>query len=47
LSWDDTGAPESDFLLAQWQNGQVEIVAPADRATTDRIVNPKPGWGQS
>jgi branched-chain amino acid transport system substrate-binding protein len=46
LSWDDTGAPESRFLLAQWQGGQVEIVAPADRATTDRIVNPKPAWGQ-
>jgi branched-chain amino acid transport system substrate-binding protein len=46
LSWDDTGAPESRFLLAQWQGGQVEIVAPADRATTDRIVHPKPAWAQ-
>ncbi|MEJ3653661.1 amino acid ABC transporter substrate-binding protein [Actinomycetes bacterium KLBMP 9759] len=44
LSWDATGAPQSQFLLAQWQNGRVEIVAPADRATTTRIVHPKPGW---
>lgn len=44
LSWDEAGAPQSDFLLAQWQGGKVEIVAPADRATTTNVVNPKPGW---
>ena len=44
LSWDRTGAPQSQFLLAQWQSGKVEIVAPQDRATTTRIVNPKPAW---
>jgi ABC-type branched-subunit amino acid transport system substrate-binding protein len=44
LSWDETGAPQSEFLLAQWQGGKVEIVAPADRATTTKVVNPKPGW---
>jgi branched-chain amino acid transport system substrate-binding protein len=44
LSWDATGAPQSQFLLAQWQGGKVEIVAPKDRATTDKIVNPKPDW---
>jgi branched-chain amino acid transport system substrate-binding protein len=44
LSWDATGAPQSEFLLAQWQSGKVEIVAPADRATTKTVVNPKPGW---
>lgn len=44
LSWDATGAPQSQFLLAQWQGGRVEIVAPADRATTTTIVNPKPAW---
>lgn len=44
LSWDATGAPQSQFLLAQWQSGRVEIVAPADRATSTRIVHPKPGW---
>jgi branched-chain amino acid transport system substrate-binding protein len=42
LSWDKTGAPQSSFLLAQWQNGKVEIVAPAGAATTQKVINPKP-----
>lgn len=44
LSWDQTGAPEQAFLLAQWQNGDEQIVLPKSAATTDTIVNPKPGW---
>jgi len=44
LSWDETGAPQQAFLLAQWQNGDEEIVAPDDVATSDTIVNPKPAW---
>lgn len=44
LSWDETGAPEQAFLLAQWQNGDEEIVLPEDAATSDTIVNPKPDW---
>jgi branched-chain amino acid transport system substrate-binding protein len=44
LSWDDTGAPEQAFLLAQWQNGDEEIVLPEDAATSETIVNPKPPW---
>ncbi|HEY3069324.1 MAG TPA: amino acid ABC transporter substrate-binding protein [Gaiellaceae bacterium] len=44
LSWDDTGAPEQAFLLAQWQKGDEEIVLPEESATTDTIVNPKPDW---
>jgi branched-chain amino acid transport system substrate-binding protein len=44
LSWDATGAPQSQFLLAQWQGGKVEIVMPADRATTTTVIHPKPGW---
>jgi len=44
LSWDETGAPEQAFLLAQWQNGDEEIVLPEDVATSDTIVNPKPAW---
>jgi branched-chain amino acid transport system substrate-binding protein len=44
LSWDETGAPEQAYLLAQWQNGDEEIVLPEDAATTDTIVNPKPDW---
>ncbi len=44
LSWDETGAPQSDFLLAQWQNGKVEIVAPKDAATTSTTIDVKPAW---
>src|SRR5215210_402527 len=44
LSWDETGAPQQAFLLAQWQNGDEEVVAPEDAATSDTIVNPKPAW---
>jgi branched-chain amino acid transport system substrate-binding protein len=44
LSWDQTGAPQGDFLLAQWQSDQVQIVGPPAAATTDKIVFPKPAW---
>jgi branched-chain amino acid transport system substrate-binding protein len=44
LSWDETGAPEQAYLLAQWQSGNEEIVLPEEVATTDTIVNPKPDW---
>lgn len=44
LTWDKTGAPLSDFILAQWQSGEVQVVAPKDAATTDQVVYPKPGW---
>jgi branched-chain amino acid transport system substrate-binding protein len=44
LSWDETGAPLGEFLLAQWQGGQAEIVAPTEVATSDTIVHPKPEW---
>lgn len=44
LSWTRTGEPKGDFLLAQWQSGKVQIVAPKDSATTDTVVNPKPTW---
>jgi len=46
LSWDETGAPEQAFLLAQWQNGDEEIVLPEESATSDVIVNPKPAWAK-
>ena len=42
LAWDETGAPTSDFLLAQWQNGAPEVVAPADAATVDTVVAKTP-----
>ena len=44
LSWEATGEPKGKFLLAQWQSGKVEVVAPADVSTTKKVVNPKPGW---
>lgn len=44
LSWNEKGEPQGKFILAQWQSGKVQVVAPADAATTDTIVNPKPGW---
>ena len=44
LSWDETGAPQGEFLLAQWQSGQAEIVSPPEVATTDTVVHPKPEW---
>ena len=46
LSWDETGAPEQAFLLAQWQNGNEEIVLPEEAATSTTIVNPKPAWSK-
>ncbi|MDQ3895399.1 MAG: amino acid ABC transporter substrate-binding protein [Actinomycetota bacterium] len=46
LSWDETGAPEQAFLLAQWQKGNEEIVLPKNLATSDTIINPKPPWSK-
>ncbi|MCW2699542.1 MAG: transporter substrate-binding protein [Blastococcus sp.] len=42
LAWDETGAPTSEFLLAQWQNGAPEIVAPEAAATVDTAVAKTP-----
>ena len=44
LTWDERGAPLSDFILAQWQDGAVQVVAPKDAATIDKVVYPKPEW---
>jgi branched-chain amino acid transport system substrate-binding protein len=44
LSWNEKGEPQGDFILAQWQSGKVEVVGPADVATSDTIVYPKPPW---
>ena len=41
LSWDETGAPQGEFLIGQWQGGKAEIVLPEDAATTDEIIQ---GW---
>jgi branched-chain amino acid transport system substrate-binding protein len=42
LGWDQTGAPTSQFLLAQWQNGAPEVVAPQAAATVDKAVAKTP-----
>jgi branched-chain amino acid transport system substrate-binding protein len=44
LKWNDKGEPQGQFILAQWQSGKVQVVAPPDVATTQNIVFPKPGW---
>jgi branched-chain amino acid transport system substrate-binding protein len=44
LSWKATGEPNGNFLLAQWQSGKAQVVAPADAATSQTVVNPKPDW---
>ena len=41
LEWNDDGSPIGEFLIGQWQDGQVEFVLPEEFATTDRIVQ---GW---
>jgi branched-chain amino acid transport system substrate-binding protein len=42
LKWDATGAPQSQFLLGQWQSGTPEIVAPKAAATVDSAVAKTP-----
>jgi branched-chain amino acid transport system substrate-binding protein len=43
LEWDDTGAPQGQFLIGQWQNGKAEVILPKEAATTDTIENRRPG----
>ncbi len=38
ISWDETGRPEGEFLIGQWQDGKPQIVLPESAATTDSIV---------
>ena len=44
LTWDETGAPQAEFILAQWQDGAPEVVLPEEVITSDKIVFPKPDW---
>jgi branched-chain amino acid transport system substrate-binding protein len=44
LSWDETGAPQQSFILAQWQNGQSKVVLPREIANSDTIIFPKTSW---
>jgi branched-chain amino acid transport system substrate-binding protein len=36
--WSETGAPQGQFLIGQWQSGQSEIVLPDAAKTSDQIV---------
>jgi branched-chain amino acid transport system substrate-binding protein len=38
LKWSETGAPQGQFLIGQWQGGQSEIVLPKQAATSEKIV---------
>jgi branched-chain amino acid transport system substrate-binding protein len=44
LSWDETGAPQGTFILAQWQGDRSRVVLPRAVADTDTIIFPKKGW---
>ncbi len=44
LRWNAAGDPEGSLLLAQWQGGRLQIVAPRSAATTSHIVTVKPAW---
>jgi branched-chain amino acid transport system substrate-binding protein len=44
LKWNSAGDPEGSLLLAQWQGGKLQIVAPKAAATTSHIVTVKPAW---
>jgi branched-chain amino acid transport system substrate-binding protein len=44
LKWDETGVPNGTLLLAQIQNGKLEILSPQDAATVESAINPKPVW---
>ncbi len=43
LSWDETGAPQGEFLIGQWQKGKAEIVLPEEAATADIVPEWSPG----
>jgi branched-chain amino acid transport system substrate-binding protein len=43
LSWDETGAPEGEFLIGQWLGGKPEIVLPEDASTAEIKAAWEPG----
>jgi len=44
LTWDATGDPRGSLMLAQWQNGTLQVVDPSSAATSKSVVFPKPAW---
>jgi branched-chain amino acid transport system substrate-binding protein len=43
LSWDETGAPQGEFLIGQWQDGAPQIVLPEEAATAEISREWEPG----
>jgi branched-chain amino acid transport system substrate-binding protein len=43
LKWDETGAPQGQFLIGQWQDGRSQIVLPKAAATSQTIVERNAG----
>jgi branched-chain amino acid transport system substrate-binding protein len=46
MSWNGSGKPKGSLLLAQWQNGKLQIVSPSSAATSKQILWNKPGWSK-
>ena len=44
LSWDQYGAPQGEYNLVQWQNGQLLPIYPASAAQAQPLLT-KPKWG--
>lgn len=44
ISFDETGAPQGNYMLLQWQGDNFIIVGPGNRAETDPKAPPKPSW---
>lgn len=44
ISFDETGAPQGNYMLLQWQGDSFVIVGPGNRAETDPKAPPKPNW---
>jgi hypothetical protein len=45
IGWDALGRPQGSFLLEQWQNGVLHVVAPSGDPNKDAdAVYPKPNW---
>ncbi|MFG2745074.1 amino acid ABC transporter substrate-binding protein [Streptomyces chartreusis] len=44
LEWDSRGVPRGNLLLAQWQDGRLEIIAPEEEKTVAKPLYSKPSW---
>jgi branched-chain amino acid transport system substrate-binding protein len=45
ISFDEVGRPQAADMIQQWQDGEIEIVLPADSPVqTSELIYPKPDW---